>query len=329
MRVVIILADAMRADHMSCMGYDKETTPNLDNMAINGMLFKEAYSEFSYTGPSLGSLFTSRKVSGVINMVTLPDEKFTVLPEAVDSFIVTACGLFQGVGTSREGWRRGFKKLNVACYQDCTVLTTFLLEYIKENTHGLFFVHFADTHLPYKSGNYREEFDITTYPRVELPMWQTDYGVHKYCLRKFKYDFEVTDCMMAKLGFHMAQYDGAIKSIDSQVARIQEQLAPDDVIIFLADHGELFGEHDYYCNHPEDTFYKELLHVPLILYGGELISSAVISEKVSLIDVAPTVCELLQVPIPATFEGKSLLSYCRQDITDERVLSRLKELGYI
>lgn len=329
MRVVLILADAMRADHMSCIGYDKETTPNLDVMASKGLLFREAYSEFSYTGPSLGSLFTSRKVSGVINMLTLPDKKFTILPEVTDSFIVTACGLFQGIGSSREGWRRGFKEIHVALYQTCTVLTTFLLEYIKANTHGLFFIHLIDTHVPYKAGDYVEEFEVAAYPQTKVPMWHTPYGIRKDYLRQFKYDFEVPEHLMSNLGFHMAQYDGAIKAIDSQVERIREYLAPEDAIIFLSDHGELFGEHDYYCNHPEDVFYKELLHVPLVVHKEGMFSPTVISEKVSLLDVAPTVCELLQVPIPDTFEGKSLLDYYKEDITDECVLARLKELGYL
>ena len=329
MKVILILADAMRADHMSCMGYDKETTPNLDNMASNGILFREAYSEHSFTGPSLGSLFTSRKLSGVVNMTTLPKDEFTVLPEAVDSFIVTACGLFQALGPVRTGWRRGFNDILVACYKTCTKLTTFLLELISKNDSGLFFIHFIDTHVPYRAGDYKTEFDVATYPQTQLPMWDTPYGVRKDYLRQFKYDYDVPVDMMTNLGFHMSQYDGAIKAIDSQVGRIRDHLDSEDVIIFLSDHGELFGEHDYYCNHPAGVLYKESLQIPLIVYGETLFNSTVISEKVSSVDVAPTICELLGASIPDTFEGESLLSHYREDITDEQVLTRLRELGYI
>jgi len=292
------------------MGYDKETTPNLDVMASRGILFKEAISERSSTDLMVSSLLTSKSMNGRSPREAVPSSDNVMLSEVVDTYLVTGCGCFQGAGENREGWRRGFKEINVLLYRHCTDMTTQLLKHIRSHRDGLFMVHFIDTHVPYRAGAYRDTFDVSEYPQKGLSMHNTPYGVYKDRLRQFRYDFEVPAHVMHNLGFHMAQYDGAIKAIDSQVERIRQHLATEDAIIFLADHGELFGEYDYYCNHPEYDSCRESLHVPLLLYSEELFRPAVVSKEVSLLDVAPTVCELIQVPIPKTFEGKPLLSFC-------------------
>lgn len=323
MRVVLILADAMRADHMSCMGYDKETTPNLDFMASRGIFFKEARSEFSFTGPSIASLLTSNRTNGTVNQRTVPTSDFVMLSEVVPTFLVTSHNLFQ-----IEGWRKGFKEIDLFLGKTCADVTTRLLEHIESHKDGLFMAHFLDTHVPYRAGPYRNEFDMKAYPQKELPVQEVFYGIYRNCLRQFRYDFEVPKHLMCNLGFHMAQYDGAIRAIDSQVERVRKHLAARDVLIFLSDHGELFGEHGYYCNHPESVFYKELLHVPLLLYSGRPFVPTAVLEEVSLLDVAPTVCDLMQVPVPETFEGRSLLPFCREAEIDPVVLDRLRKLGY-
>ena len=57
--IILISIDCLRADHLSCYGYSKNTTPNIDNLAQHGIVFKNAYSSAPWTTPAVASLFTS------------------------------------------------------------------------------------------------------------------------------------------------------------------------------------------------------------------------------------------------------------------------------
>ncbi|MEM3088667.1 MAG: sulfatase-like hydrolase/transferase, partial [Candidatus Bathyarchaeia archaeon] len=88
----------------------------------------------------------------------------------------------------------------------------------------------------------------------------------------------------------------------------------DSLIVLLADHGQGFMEHGYFA-HPPHSLYNELVHVPLIIYGSE--EPKVITKNVQLLDLAPTILDLIEVNSPTEFLGTSLLSI-EQDEFQER-----------
>jgi arylsulfatase A-like enzyme len=104
-------------------------------------------------------------------------------------------------------------------------------------------------------------------------------------------------------------YDGEIRYTDHHIGRLLSELdrrgiREETAVIVTADHGEAFGEHGRYGHHP--YLYDELLHVPLIVDVPEM-SAETIDDVVSLIDLPPTVCELLDVSVPEPTQGRSLM----------------------
>ena len=111
------------------------------------------------------------------------------------------------------------------------------------------------------------------------------------------------------------KYDFEIKVVDMWLGRLLEGLRThgleqNTAVILFSDHGEAFGEHRFYFH--GQALYNEVLHVPLILRipGGP---KRVVAEKVPLLDIAPTILELMGQPVPGQFQGRSLLPLAHAD----------------
>jgi arylsulfatase A-like enzyme len=107
------------------------------------------------------------------------------------------------------------------------------------------------------------------------------------------------------------KYDGSILYLDAQLRELYAQLAKRRLldntwIAITADHGEEFGEHGNYKRGHGITLYQEVLRVPLIFHRSNATSGKRVSRQVRLIDVAPTILDLLGAPVPAEMEGVSL-----------------------
>jgi hypothetical protein len=105
-------------------------------------------------------------------------------------------------------------------------------------------------------------------------------------------------------------YHAAVETVDSYLGQVLDAIgeSPRVLLLFTADHGEAFGEHD--SGGHSTTIYDILLKVPLIAYGAGL-APRVVNEPVSLIDLAPTLLELFGQPTPAGFVGESLVGKFR------------------
>jgi len=113
--------------------------------------------------------------------------------------------------------------------------------------------------------------------------------------------------------YYIAQYDGAIRSIDSEIGRMLDNLIKlkldrKTMIIITSDHGELFGEHNYYFLHGW-FLYEPLIRVPLIIKYDKVISrNKIIDTQVSAhLDIAPTILDILKIGKIEKMEGVSLL----------------------
>jgi len=102
-------------------------------------------------------------------------------------------------------------------------------------------------------------------------------------------------------------YDAEIRYTDRQIGRVldalrEQEILDDTLVIITADHGEAFGEHDRFGHHPYP--YEELIRVPLIV-AGPGVTSTTVDQQVSLLDLAPTILDLVDADIPDTMEGES------------------------
>lgn len=282
--VLLITLDTTRADRLGCYGYRAGWTPSLDELAAAGTRFQNAYCQVPLTLPSHASILTGLNPCrhGVHNNgnYSLPPE-FTTLAELlkerglataafVASFSVDSrFGLAQGFETYDDFFEPGqaFKTYNAE--RPANGVYEAFSRWLEKNYASRFFawVHFFDPHFPYN-------------PPPEFA-------------RKFQSD----------------PYDGEVAFMDRYVGRVVELLKiygcyDRTLVIIAGDHGEAFGEK---VEQGHGLFlYEMAVRVPFIVVGPGLPSGQVINRPVRLIDIMPTVTDLLGIRQLPQIDGQSL-----------------------
>jgi arylsulfatase A-like enzyme len=323
--VVIVSFDTLRADHLSAYGYARETSPEIDRLAAQGVRFARAYAPASWTLPSHVSLFTSQLPSahGVRDdRLSLPAEA-TTLAELLSAagfqtagfvswvYVGARFGLGQGFDVYRElvdASRLEYASGGGAARAGAVVDEALRWLADAPRTRPFFlFVHLFDPHIDY----------------APPPPYDQQFGGDP-AAADGSYDFvrnlvpylgkPVAPLSPAGRERLVALYDGEIRYADAQLGRLLRALEArggECLVIVLSDHGEEFGEHGSYEGHGW-TLYDEVLHVPLVLRlpHGEA-AGTVVEAPVTLLDVAPSVLEVLGLPAHPAFEGQSLLGLAR------------------
>jgi len=304
---LLISADTLRADHLGANGYVRDTTPSMDAVAARGVNFTRAYSHAPNTAPSHTSILTSLypSVHGVFEHGQEPDPNLVTLPEALQG-----AGYATGAFTQLNGrtfapgfdtWH--FIKSQLESNKGLTDLDV-LTDWVGERTKPWFaFLHSYDVHLPYA-------------PEPEyLEMWAPDYDgplpnnvSRKTVNRVNSGDIETDE---RDLQFILDVYDAELRRLDDIYGRLFAKLEEmgeldDTIVVFLADHGEEFGEHGLYGRHTY-ALHEELLRVPLVIAGPGVPEGMVIDAPVRMVDVAPTILDFAGVEYPQHFMGESLI----------------------
>lgn len=288
LNVLLVTLDTTRADRVGCYGYKKAKTPNLDFLAANGVMFSNAYCQVPLTLPSHCSLLTG--TYPLYNQVHnngfyyLDHSHLTLAEVLREEGFKTAAFVSSFTVDSRFGIDQGFDSYDDTFDAD-EILKNFRSEkraekvftsfshWLDRNFDQKFFcwVHFFDPHVPYDPPSpFKEEFP-------ERP------------------------------------YDGEIAYMDYYIGRIVDKLKKKNIfdktfIILAGDHGEAFGEkdeidHGYFI-------YDATLRIPLILYFPKrLPSNKVVESRARLIDITPTVLEMLTIPVAKEIQGVSLVPY--------------------
>lgn len=291
LNVLLITLDTTRADRLGCYGYPKAATPNIDWVASEGIRFANAYAQVPLTFPSHCSIMTGTYplYHGTRNNGTyhLPPDLMTLAEILKNNGFLTAAfvssftvdsrfGLDQGFDVYDDEFRPGqaFKSLNAERRAE-EVFKAFSAWLDRNYNHQFFcWLHFFDPHFPYDPPSpFKEKFSADP-------------------------------------------YDGEIAYMDFFVGKVIEKLKEKNllaqtILILAGDHGEAFGEkgetgHGVFL-------YEETLRVPLILAAkGHLPAKKVIGGRVRLIDLMPTILELVKIPLPEKIQGESLLPYLRK-----------------
>jgi len=351
--VILIVIDSLRADHVGAYGYARNTTPHIDEFAKESVLFENAYSQASWTRPSVASLFTSSYVSQHkifkaeveegTNETNMLDYRFLTLAEALSregyaTFGVTAnpytnsvFGFDQGFDVyidRNDGWNATAGGLNARFYN-------FINENNKAGWRFFAYIHYNDVHLPY-THNWREN-DTCIIPygnstlNVPKPGVDNETGLYDY--NKFNIflaenagvvDPRSISCM---IDF----YDGDIRYADEFIGRLIDQLKAyqlydKTLIVVTADHGEEFLDHGRISH--GHALYNELIHVPLIVRFPQGRHVKPIKENVMLIDVMPTILDYLDADAGVEYspEGETLMPVIlgeKQGVTDYVLSERL------
>jgi arylsulfatase A-like enzyme len=313
--VILIILDAVRADHLSCYGYSRETSPVLDSLAAHGLLFTRCQAQSPWTLPSCASIVSglSVKSHGVLNRnrltYRLDPSMGTLATILSDAGFQTAGIVNNPLLSPAIGFSDGMDYYSFYPEGDGKALETVneALEWLSSFGSSPFFlmIHIMDPHAPY-SPPAPFDMDYSQIGTSGGTEWIRDEEDPEIILNPSDRDHLID------------MYDGEIRWTDAQLSRLfsglrEMGLADSLLIIVVADHGDEFLEHGG-VDHGH-TLYQELLHVPLIISGAGL-EPAVITEPVGQFDILPTVLDYLDLENPESIDGISLLS----DLSRDRVL---------
>jgi len=328
--VLLISIDTLRADRLEAFGYDRPTSPNLAAFARRSVVFENARAQAPQTAPSHASLFTSQypgahrivNVHGEAPLVHLLPEKATTLAEVLSAAGVETGAFVSGGNLTRKmAMDRGFDTWDEQL-DDVSDRIDALMEWMLSPERGAFFavLHTYQVHAPYipPADLYPEFVDpnyegplrarLTSYLGMSMQeTWAAAVGP-KYWEGMLDYDDD-------DVGFLSDLYDAEIRYVDQQFRRLfrainaNPELLSTTAIVVLSDHGEEFREHGKYQH---DQVFEELLHVPLIVRLPPALEEAGavgrVSTPVELLDVAPTVAELMGADdSQAGWTGRSLV----------------------
>ena len=332
--VLLVSIDTLRADRLSCYGHDRLTSPHLDELAKEGVLFENAFSQSAQTLTSHKSLFASKYPLTLVAEETNADLNTLAaledpLPFTVDCFASvreTLMSAVQGAGyrtaaftdggyvTAEVGFGPGYDHFNDEAGGFASVLTRaneWLTEHLDDGDPKLLFVHGYDVHCPYwQRAPYNEKFLGDTESAIDF-----EFACGKGGLA----ERELSPADLAALRAH---YDGGVASVDDYLgqllARLRELALWDEaLVVVFSDHGESLGEHGQVGH---GGLYYEQLHVPLIVKFPAAwgVRPARIREAVELVDVMPTVLDVLGLEAPAGIDGRSVLPILRRGAEGRR-----------
>jgi arylsulfatase len=313
--IVLITLDAARADHFGCYGYRRPTTPNIDRLAEESLVFRNAYALAPYTLNSVATMITGLSFldHGVVAKGdTLGDDATTLAESLRTAGYRTVCfsgtpnnsrsrNFHQGYDEFYMVWRKEANRRD----RDPHLLSREVVRWLStyDDSAPLHMqLHYVPPHGPY-----------TPAPRFDLfsdPDYQGQCDGESTSLRAIN-DRRIrpTETDLRQI---VALYDGNLRAADNAVGMVIEALQRrprwrQTVVLITADHGEAFFEHGMMVH--SSTVYGEMLHVPFILRvprpprpdGVDTVG------LVSLADIVPTLLGTARLEPDSLTEGTDLL----------------------
>ena len=327
MKVIIISIDALRADSLGCYGYERDTSPHIDAIASDGVIFKNAYTPANWTNPSYYSLITALYplVHGVTNHHHGISGIVNTLPETLARQGYTT-SLYSDYYTLLDDHRFG-RHFQDQVYFDIDRDSDKLKERITSlEARDLFFlIHIGNyVHEPYCAPEELvREFWPHAFPegKEEIRRLTREMNLSDESMRNVlrKVNLHRTLLSRTEVEYLKACYDAGIKYVDRWVGDffnfIKECSGEEYLFVLTADHGQGFFEHGFFGHGL--SLHQELIRVPLIFYKPCGVALE-IDPAVQLIDVFPTMMEITGSPVPAGIDGVSFRKYLEKKITGDR-----------
>ena len=291
--VVVITIDTLRADRVGCYGYTKAATPTLDAIAAQGILFENAVAHVPLTRPSHASLFTG--------LFPFQHNIHDNVAPPLDSKIPTLAEIF-----GKQGYATG----------------AFVASFVVNRQSGLQrgFDTYADEFDPQKQPT---QFALNLEKRgdqvySEFAAWQSTVSTKPYFAWIHLYDphfpYEPPGTFTKR--FADRPYDGEIAFADEIVSKILKLLRPDTLLVVTSDHGESLGDHGE--NAHSYFIYDSTLKVPLMIrWSGKLESGRKIPFQTRIVDLFPTILDLVGIQVPQKIAGVSLKPWLLSNKTDD------------
>ena len=310
--VIWIVLDACRAENLSCYGYERPTSPNIDRLAERGVVFENHFAQGLWTALSVPSYMTGRYfpasclvyaggdyprepddgecfISDVLRQngyfaLCVTDHPFIVPPSRLYKAFDQTISVPPKPGSSQAG----FEALNEVFFPR--------FAHLHERPFFLY-VHALDTHFPHKPGQGHDMW-IT-------PGYSSDYISDGKPVSKTACDFSEEDKQELR-GLH----DGSIHYADARIGDMLDLLeahglADNTIIMIGADHGDALGENGRDWGH--ESTYDQIMRVPLVIAGPGIPRGKRIEAFTENVDIVPTLIDLPGLETSAVPDGKSLL----------------------
>jgi len=314
MNIVLMILDALRYDRVN-----QETTPNLMRIADEGAFFTNAFACNSSTNLSIPCILSSNKKYDPEDNVAAVVKKNGFYTAMIHSNPIVQAfypGFEETIDIKstklrlKKSWKKiirknlpapvisGLKKLRAKVsdeekyipYARADETIDFTLNWMKGHDDYFLWVHLMDPHIPYYPTS--TSLDITRKEMIELndKIVEAAHG-----------NYEPTE---EEIEIAKVLYREEIQEMDAALGRFHGSFNTDDLLVITADHGEEFNEYGQF-SHQGNKIIPELIHVPLIFYGGGVRGNKVIREYASHLSIAPTILEALGIPRKLGL-GKSL-----------------------
>ena len=331
--ILLIAVDSLRADHLSCYGYHRLTSPHIDRFALEGTLFERTYSAHIPTTSAYASMLTGMDVFNTQAVALrhqgpLRSEVRTLAEVLKDVGYSTTC-----VGFTSNPSSRGFDSYldyrtwgtwndrPIPKAQDLNRVLIPEMERLLDRDQPFFvMLRHMDPHTPYLPpepyprmfyhGDERDPHNDSMKPVMDFKPFRDYYSTWM--------PPGITD-----KDYVNAQYDGAIAYMDASFRTIftflrERRVLDDTIVVINADHGETLYEHECWYDH--HGLYDSNLHVPLIIrYPPEIPAGRRVAGFNQHKDLMPTLLELARIkPDGIDFDGDSLLPMLRGEVASHR-----------
>jgi len=320
--IVLLGIDSLRADHMSCYGYERQTTPHIDKFAAEGALFEYNISAHIPTTSAYSSMLTGRDVFGT-QVVALRHQgplrpEIKTLPEMLrEAGYTSTCVGFTGNPGSRgydkyldyAGWGSWNEGRSPKAQNLNDVALPELDRLVALDQPFFLFLRHMDPHAPYlPPAPYERMFYHGDESDPDNRSMDPVMSFKPFC------DFFASWMPpgISDKDYVIAQYDGAVAYMDACIQTIFNALdahgiLDDTIVVLNGDHGETLYDHDCYFDH--HGLYEPTLHVPLIIrYPVAVPAGVTIGGYTQHKDLVPTILDLAEIkPKGVKFDGRSLL----------------------
>lgn len=330
MKIIMISLDSLRAKRLSSYGYTKPTSPYIDKIASEGVLFEKAFASDIPTEVAHTSIFTGK--IGLRNGVVSHGSELTNLSKKIDWLptMLHQAGFTTGAVDNlyqlKEWFARGFRyytnSVGKTRWIDGHTINELAKPWLKEHKDENFFLflHYWDPHTPYLPP---QEYIPLFYDQNKDPFDQQNRSMES-AYNHMAYPFfkhhhfdllgPVTDA-----DYINSLYDAEIRYLDNKLKEIDhylEELGIKDetLLILFGDHGESLTEHDVYWDHC--GLYDTTVHVPVIMrWPGHIPQGRRVKGLIQQVDLFPTILEAINtnteididsIKIPKDIDGQSL-----------------------
>ncbi len=324
LHVVLIVVDTLRADHLSTYGYRRPTSPELDKLAKEGVVFENAVSQAAWTAPSMVSMMTGAYLAE--ELINIPSGQTTLAQVFQKAGYATGAFVNNDIINVDSGFSAGFDLFDYkdGPYGSIEKISNWIGA--NKGRRSFTYIHLNEAHDPYDPPS---EFDRFVNEKDSLSATRLDY--YRQISRELK--LANFDRSVQQINAEIGGYDDDVRYSDAHIGQILAALRASGewqqtAIVIAADHGEglwtrqlpmigprlnakLKGDAASLVNTLQMTHgtlvNTELVRVPLILVAPGLPKGVRVEPWVENIDIAPTLMELCDLPRPAGVQGQSLL----------------------